>query len=249
MGVFMQLKPNWRVLIRLARYAPPVALLVIMAGLSAAFTVTGRGALPPSGSPSPSSAPGGVAAVQGVATTPPVGTTPSPPPAPTPSPTAAPPKPATPPQPVVRAAPTPVPRTEFATEAQCPGQSNPGAAAAALTCMSSYARVFHGLSNVGSNAALMAAASSKINDMITCGYSHTACGREADYWLGQLGYTGRCSGENIAYGQATPRAVFEGWMKSPGHRANILNPSYRHIGISTGTGTVGRLWVMELGGC
>jgi len=39
------------------------------------------------------------------------------------------------------------------------------------------------------------------------------------------------AGENIAYGQRTPAEVMKGWMNSPGHRANILSPSYTHIGI------------------
>ena len=41
-------------------------------------------------------------------------------------------------------------------------------------------------------------------------------------------------GENIAWGTgslATPRAIVRAWMKSPGHRANILNRSFRQIGI------------------
>lgn len=39
------------------------------------------------------------------------------------------------------------------------------------------------------------------------------------------------AGENIAAGQATPAAVVESWMNSSGHRANILNPEYTHIGV------------------
>jgi uncharacterized protein YkwD len=38
-------------------------------------------------------------------------------------------------------------------------------------------------------------------------------------------------GENIAYGYRTPRAVVDGWLNSPGHRANIENPIYRTTGI------------------
>jgi uncharacterized protein YkwD len=41
-------------------------------------------------------------------------------------------------------------------------------------------------------------------------------------------------GENIAWATsalATPRAIVEAWMSSPGHRANILDPSYRETGI------------------
>lgn len=39
------------------------------------------------------------------------------------------------------------------------------------------------------------------------------------------------SGENIAYGQTSPEQVMKGWMNSPGHRANILNPKFTKIGV------------------
>lgn len=46
------------------------------------------------------------------------------------------------------------------------------------------------------------------------------------------GYTGWSTwGENIAAGQTTPDAVFRGWMGSSGHRANILNPNFTHMGL------------------
>jgi len=48
------------------------------------------------------------------------------------------------------------------------------------------------------------------------------------------GYNWNSAGENIAAGEATPIAVVAGWMASPGHRDNILSPSYRE----TGTGYV-----------
>ena len=37
--------------------------------------------------------------------------------------------------------------------------------------------------------------------------------------------------ENIAMGQTTPAQVMNAWMNSSGHRANILNTSYTHIGV------------------
>lgn len=46
-----------------------------------------------------------------------------------------------------------------------------------------------------------------------------------------FGISYRSAGENIAKGYATPEAVVEGWMNSPGHRANILNLSFTHIGV------------------
>ena len=38
-------------------------------------------------------------------------------------------------------------------------------------------------------------------------------------------------GENIAMGQQSPQSVMSAWMSSPGHRANILDCSYRTVGV------------------
>ena len=45
------------------------------------------------------------------------------------------------------------------------------------------------------------------------------------------GVTYRTAGENIAKGQRTPAEVVNGWMNSEGHRANILNGDFTHIGV------------------
>ncbi|WP_106401994.1 CAP domain-containing protein [Actinocorallia populi] len=37
--------------------------------------------------------------------------------------------------------------------------------------------------------------------------------------------------ENIAYGYPSAKAVVSGWMKSPGHRANILNCGLKSLGV------------------
>lgn len=39
------------------------------------------------------------------------------------------------------------------------------------------------------------------------------------------------AGENIAYGQTSPAEVMNSWMKSPGHRANILSSDFNCIGV------------------
>ncbi|HEU0287388.1 MAG TPA: CAP domain-containing protein [Nocardioidaceae bacterium] len=41
----------------------------------------------------------------------------------------------------------------------------------------------------------------------------------------------RSAGENIARGGVSPRATVRLWMNSPGHRANILNRRYTHLGV------------------
>ena len=38
-------------------------------------------------------------------------------------------------------------------------------------------------------------------------------------------------GENVAMGYPSPRSVVRAWMRSAGHRANILNPAFRHVGV------------------
>lgn len=64
------------------------------------------------------------------------------------------------------------------------------------------------------------------------------------------GYQALLCGENIASGYSSARDVVKAWMSSPSHRANILEPRYREIGIaySEAPGTEsGVLWVQEFG--
>ena len=46
-----------------------------------------------------------------------------------------------------------------------------------------------------------------------------------------FGISYRSAGENIAKGYAAPQTVVNAWMNSSGHRANILNAFYTHIGV------------------
>ena len=49
--------------------------------------------------------------------------------------------------------------------------------------------------------------------------------------LNGVGYSGKIVAENIAAGQTTPEKVMDNWMKSEGHRANILSTKFNQIGI------------------
>jgi len=67
------------------------------------------------------------------------------------------------------------------------------------------------------------------------------------------GYVGGV-GENIAAGYTTPKAVVQGWIQSPAHRANLLNPNYRDIGIGfydypsdSGTANYRFYWAQNFG--
>ncbi len=55
-------------------------------------------------------------------------------------------------------------------------------------------------------------------------------------------------GENIAYGFSSGRSVVYAWMRSTGHRANILKSSYRLIGVGAYKDTKGRWWVSQVFG-
>lgn len=41
--------------------------------------------------------------------------------------------------------------------------------------------------------------------------------------------------ENVAAGQSDTQAVFDAWMKSPGHRKNMLDPTFSHYGLAWAT--------------
>ncbi len=57
------------------------------------------------------------------------------------------------------------------------------------------------------------------------------------------------AGENVAYGYPNGRSlVNDGWMNSDGHRANILNRSFRLIGIGARKGHDGRWYVSQVFG-
>lgn len=118
-----------------------------------------------------------------------------------------------------------------------------------LICLSNYARAQHGAGGLSANSALMAAAAAKAQDIINCGFTHTACGHPFDYWIKAKGFVGNCEAENIAEGQATPIDVFTAWMNSSGHRTNILNPSYKYVGEAGVNSPSGVVWVTEFGGC
>lgn len=58
--------------------------------------------------------------------------------------------------------------------------------------------------------------------------------------LKRHGYRWSTHGENIAYGsgrRGSPESVFGRWMKSRGHKRNILVKGFREVGIGTATGT------------
>ena len=46
------------------------------------------------------------------------------------------------------------------------------------------------------------------------------------------GYRFRATGENIAGGQMNPEDLVAGWIKSPAHCANLMNPVFTEMGVA-----------------
>ena len=60
--------------------------------------------------------------------------------------------------------------------------------------------------------------------------------------LRKAGLVDDALGENVAYNYDTPAAVMQGWMRSPGHRANILRPVFKRIGVGCVIDERGHRW-------
>jgi uncharacterized protein YkwD len=110
----------------------------------------------------------------------------------------------------------------------------------ATLCLLNKERSAHGVRKLHDNGRLDLASRRHANDMSRRNYfAHgDFVGRikSARYLSGARGYT---LGENIAWGSwdyATPANIVDGWMNSPGHRANILNGGFHEIGIGIARG-------------
>ncbi len=122
-----------------------------------------------------------------------------------------------------------------------PANDNAPALRAATLCLLNEERAKRGLKALAANPQLEKAALNHTRTMVRQGFfDHVSPGgstllsrvrRGTRYLHGARRYS---LGENIAWGSstyATPRATVKSWMESSGHRANILNRKFKHIGI------------------
>jgi uncharacterized protein YkwD len=58
-------------------------------------------------------------------------------------------------------------------------------------------------------------------------------------------YPGGTWAENIAKGYGSAQAVVDAWFNSPGHKTNMMNPSYTRMGI--GYVASGNWWCQQFG--
>jgi uncharacterized protein YkwD len=133
-----------------------------------------------------------------------------------------------------------------AAAAECKHGAKPGyelrakRARRATACLINKQRRARGLSRLKQRAGPRKAAKRHTRVMVEkrC-FSHVCPGEKG--LAGRLAATGylRCGcswglAENIAYAQgraSSPRQIVKGWMRSPQHRANLLNRSFEHLGI------------------
>ena len=103
-----------------------------------------------------------------------------------------------------------------------------------------------GLRQLTVGSALQGAAVWKARHMAKYGYmAHDdpapPVARSTAERMAACGVTGSW-GENIAAGYPTPASVVNGWLNSPGHRANIENPSYVSMGAGAASSASGQLY-------
>lgn len=142
--------------------------------------------------------------------------------------------------------PSPFPAPATAAAASCPGadstprQISKQKAGKLVVCLVNHQRAKHGLKKVKQRHQLIGAARGHSTRMQKTNCFDHVCPGEASL-------TGRfaradylpcnCSwgaGENIAWGpreKGSPRAIVDAWMNSAPHRANILDRSYRDVGV------------------
>ena len=121
-----------------------------------------------------------------------------------------------------------------------PGVAPSSVVSGATLCLLNLERASHGLRRVRLNRKLSKAARRHAEDMVRHRYFAHDSRSGADFVsrIRRAGYLRKARywtvGENLAWGdgnRATPASIVDAWMNSPEHRANILDPAFRDIGV------------------
>ncbi len=142
-------------------------------------------------------------------------------------------------------------------DAACPHAGTPATKAStssmrqAVLCLVNHERTSRGLPKLHGSRRLNRSAQKWTDHMVATGaFSH---GSDFGARITATGYHWRTAGENIATGFPTPRAVVRAWMASQGHCENILDPSFRDLGVGISRHPVGRYasrpstWTQDFG--
>jgi uncharacterized protein YkwD len=121
-------------------------------------------------------------------------------------------------------------------------------ARSATLCLINEARAKRGLGRLGSASTLVRAAAAHSRDMAANDFfSHDSpAGSTPKQRIAGSGYLSGASswaiGETIAWGSgglASPSAIVRSWLRSPGHRAILLDSHYDDVGIGIALGSPG----------
>lgn len=135
--------------------------------------------------------------------------------------------------------------TENTTKSENSDQAQVSSVIQQVVDLTNAERANEGLAPLQIDSALTKSAQLKSQDMKDNNYfSHTSptYGSPFDQ-MKTLGVSYKSAAENIAMGQRTAQEVVQGWMNSAGHRANIMNGSYTHIGV--GLSDSGYYWTQQ----
>lgn len=107
-----------------------------------------------------------------------------------------------------------------------------------LVTFINQARQTSGLKPLAQNSKLDQAAQLKAENMVQNNYfDHTSpSGITPWYWFIESGYNYKYAGENLAIGFFDSKEVYDAWLNSPSHKANILNPNYTEVGTAVLSG-------------
>jgi len=144
-------------------------------------------------------------------------------------------------------APTPTPTPSNPTSPSIPSVSALTADEQLMVDMINQERLAAGINPVSADLRLTAVGRAKANDMKVNNYfSHTSPTYGSPWaMMQQVGITVRWAGENIS-GNKSVSGSMAALMQSPGHRANVLDPRFTHVGVGIAYGSAyGNLYVQE----
>jgi len=106
-----------------------------------------------------------------------------------------------------------------------------------------------GADPVSYNGKLNRAAQNHAKDMLKHDYfSHTSRdGRSLSDRVTATGYKWRKVGENIGMGQTSEKEVLTGWVGSPGHQKNNIDPDFEEFGLGRAGSGADTRWVLVFG--
>jgi uncharacterized protein YkwD len=142
--------------------------------------------------------------------------------------------------------PVPAPATMPAPAPSAPGVTTVGGASTIereVVDQTNAARKEAGLPPLTIDDTLMKAARQHSENMAKQGkLDHVLDGKGPRERLVDLGLSPSATGENCAQGQTAAADAMASWMSSDGHRGNILNPQFTHIGVAKADGPNGPYW-------